>query len=566
MHVIVHPSLHDDQNEFSTSKEKADALNAFFVKQTYLDGADRSPDLSSLSINAEDEFSTLATTPADVFRILSTLPRHKAPGLDSITTYLLRESASGIASSLALLFNRSFSDRRFPDAWKDALVVPVFKRGDRSLLTNYRPIALLSSVGKVCERIVYNKLYHFLSPYLSAQQSGFRKHDSTSLQLLRLVQQWSEALDDSQYVGIVFFDLRKAFDRVWHKGLLAKLHAAGVHGPALEWFKSYLCGRQQRTRVAHAVSAVSPLGAGVPQGAILSPLLFIVYVNDIFESTSASVNLFADDTSSFVSDSSRSRLCVRLQEVVDQLSNWFDKWLLSVNVEKSAILVLRSPRSDPVDLHIELHGSRIPQVSTHRHLGVTLNNSLTWCDHTQAVIKKTAQRIGLLRRYRKRLPPLAIRQVYCSSIRPVLEYASVVWSGIAKACADQLESIQRRAARLISGILPSSHLPHPVILARAGLPTLSSRRHVEQVVFAHKFVHGSLPNHLLDCLGHWTKTKPSRCATLRHATSIRLPRPKKAVLQRSPLYLSLSSWNALSLDLKESPSSTSLRSALNSAT
>ena len=101
--------------------------------------------------------------------------------MDSITTYLLRENASGIASSLAHLFNRSFSDRCFPDAWKDALVVPAFKRGDRSLLTNYCPIALLSSIGKVCERIVY-KLYHFLSPYLSAQQSGFRKHDSTSLQ------------------------------------------------------------------------------------------------------------------------------------------------------------------------------------------------------------------------------------------------------------------------------------------------------------------------------------------------------------------------------------------------
>ena len=103
---------------------------------------------------------------------------------------------------------------------------------------------------------------------------------------------------------------------------------------------------------------------------------------------------------------------------------------------------------------------------------------------------------------------IAIRQVYCSSIRPVLEYASVVWSGIAKACADQLESIQRRAARLISGILLPSHLPHAVILARVGLPTLSSRRHVEQVVFAHNFVHGSLPNHLLDCLGHWTKQNP----------------------------------------------------------
>ena len=144
-------------------------------------------------------------------------------------------------------------------------MVPAFKHGDRSLLTNYRPIALLSSVGKVCERIVYNNLYRFLSPFLSDQQSGFRQQDGTTLQLLRLVQQWSDALNDSQHVGIAFFDLRKAFHSMRHKGLIAKLHAAGVRGPALSWFESYLSDRRQRTRVAGAVSAPESLLAGVPQ-------------------------------------------------------------------------------------------------------------------------------------------------------------------------------------------------------------------------------------------------------------------------------------------------------------
>ena len=125
--------------------------------------------------------------------------------MDGVTTRLLRETAYTIAPSLSALFNRSFFECSCPTQWKEAMVVPVFKRGDRSQLTNYRPIALLSSVGKVCERVVFNQLYHFISPFLSDQQSGFRKKDGTSLQLVRLVQQWSEALDKSKYVGAVFF-------------------------------------------------------------------------------------------------------------------------------------------------------------------------------------------------------------------------------------------------------------------------------------------------------------------------------------------------------------------------
>ena len=127
--------------------------------------------------------------------------------MDGITTRLLRETAYAIAPSLSILFNRSFTECSFPTQWKEALVVPVFKRGDRSQMTNYRPIALLSSVGKVCERVVFNKLYRFIFPFLTDQQSGFRKKDGTSLQLIRLVQQWSEALDKGQHVGAVFFDL-----------------------------------------------------------------------------------------------------------------------------------------------------------------------------------------------------------------------------------------------------------------------------------------------------------------------------------------------------------------------
>ena len=197
----------------------------------------------------------------------------------------------------------------------------------------------------------------------------------------------------------MFFDLRKAFDPLWHKGLLVKLEAAGVQGPALSWFASYLSNRQQRTQVASIVSSPSGLSSGVPQGAILSPLLFIIYVNNIVHATGASVNLFADDTSAFLIDSSPSSHAVRLQESVDSLSQWFDRWLLSVNIQKTAVMVFRSNQQQQIQLSVSYKGEQIPQVRVHKHLGLTFNDSLTWEDHVNTTSAEASQRIGLLRRY-----------------------------------------------------------------------------------------------------------------------------------------------------------------------
>ena len=218
---------------------------------------------------------------------------------------------------MALLFNRSFGEGVVPSEWKEAIVTPVFKKGSKSNPSNYRPISLLPILSKVQERLVFNKLYPFLSDLLSEHQSGFRKGDGTHMQLIRLVQSWSSALDASQYVTTVFFDLKKAFDRVWHRGLLAKLAAVGVSGDALLWFKNYLSNRK-RVSIGRAVSDCADLHTGVPQGAILSPLLFILYINDITSSSTEDINLFADDTSLSIVDKDPSRLAIRVQTAFDR--------------------------------------------------------------------------------------------------------------------------------------------------------------------------------------------------------------------------------------------------------
>ena len=212
---------------------RVNSICAFFAQQTKLADVPLTlPDLSNCYTD-EHVADSLSTSSTEVFDTLVKLKAGKAPGKDSITPELLSKCASGIANSLSLLFNRSFSECRIPSDWKEALVVPIHKGGPRTIPTNYRPIALLSVVSKVLEKIVHRRLSMFLQPVLSCKQSGFRKQDSTEFQLTRLVQHWSTAMDRSQFVGVLFLDIKKAFDRVYLPGLIYKLQSAGVRGNAL---------------------------------------------------------------------------------------------------------------------------------------------------------------------------------------------------------------------------------------------------------------------------------------------------------------------------------------------
>ena len=526
---------------------KANLLNSFFAQQTVLAGATTThPDVTSLQSN-DQYFSTLSCTPADVYQVLHNLKENKAPGHDQLPPRLLRLCAAGISCSLAVLFNRSFQEGCFPASWKVALVVPVFKKGDRSLPGNYRPIALLPILSKVMERIVCNKLSHFLAPWLSPYQSGFKKGDGTVAQLTRLIQHWSEALNNSQYVGIVFFDLKKAFDRVWHAGLLAKLHAAGVRGAAYDWLHSFLSNRRQATVIQGCTSSFETISAGVPQGAILSPLLFSVYVNDIHSCSvfDGNINLFADDTSAYVTSRSSTMLVADLQSTADRIAAWFNRWLLTANQDKTAVMVLRSRRVPAVDLSISLNGKPVQQVYTHRHLGVIFNEFLSWSDHIETIVQRASQRIGLLRRVQHQTSQLILRDIYLACVRPMLEYASVAWAGLSVCDCSRLERCNRSAARLIAHIPVRSQLPHQIILARAGLEQLSLRRSAACTVFAHKFICGSVPDHLSDAFPAWLPAKSATSLTLRNRLSVPLPRAKKMILKHSPLYIALSLWNAL---------------------
>ena len=237
----------------------------------------------------------IATSQAEVEELLRGVDTNKSPGFDSIPNRLLKEAAKELAPSLSSLFNHS-EPEEIPEEWKDASSTPVPKSGDPTQPTNYTPTCLLSTTSKTQEKSVHRLLYKHIPPRLPNQQSGFREKDGTEQQLARLVHTLSTATDNGKHVTACFFDLGKAFDRVWHA---SKLSHYGVQGNALEWFRRYLLGHRQRVQVDGDLTPFLGIPAGVPQGSVLGPLLFLIYTIDLphaCENPGTTCSQFADDT------------------------------------------------------------------------------------------------------------------------------------------------------------------------------------------------------------------------------------------------------------------------------
>ena len=295
------PPLVKDGLVYSDEKDKANILNDFFKDQTLLDDSNAEmPEVTPYPVH--HNLDSIILTPDEVKNILKALPIGKATGPDGLSNRILAALANELSSPLCDFFNQSLYQGDVPDSFKESHVSPVPKGGDQSLPSNYRPISLLSNMEKCLERAVFKYLYsHFRdNDILTSCQSGFIPGDSTVNQLAFLYDTFCQAIDDEKEVRVVFCDVSKAFDRVWHAGLIHKLKAAGITGQLLDWFVSYLENRRQRVVISGVQSDWAYISAGVPQGSILGPLLFLLYINDIVNDIGCNIRLFADDTSLFV--------------------------------------------------------------------------------------------------------------------------------------------------------------------------------------------------------------------------------------------------------------------------
>ena len=282
----------------------------------------------------------------EVFNVIQSL-KNSSPGWDHIPAMVLKQCTHSYIVPLTHIINRSFTDGVFPKELQLARIVPIFKSGDSSQTTNYRPISVLSCFSKIFEKIMYNHLFNFMEQFniIYEYQFGFRHKHSTQQAIITFVQNITESLDSGDIVIGLFLDLKKAFDTVNHEILLKKLCAYGIRGSILQWFTSYLTDRSQYVALDDTLSDVRNVKCGVPQGSILGPLLFIIYMNDICNvSDVLSIILYADDTSLIAKHNNICDLCELLNTELEKLSIWLRSNKLSLNVQKSFYLVFHRAR------------------------------------------------------------------------------------------------------------------------------------------------------------------------------------------------------------------------------
>ena len=308
---------------------------------------------------------------------------------------ILKQLNNEISVILANLFNLSFSTGVFPDILKYSSVLPLFKKGSKLDCGNYRPISLLSNISKLLEKLMYSRFYNFLNVYncISELQFGFRSKHSTSHTLVSITEKIREALDTGHFACGVFIDLQKAFDTVDHDILISKLEHYGARGIAKNWFSSYLQNRKQCVKLNGFESSLSDISYGVPQGSVLGPLLFLMYINDLSVSVKNSmVHHFADDTNLLCINKSLKLLCKKINYDLRGITHWLNANRISLNISKTEFVVFRSPRKIiDFDIKIKVNGQRIYQSSYIKYLGVYLDEHLSWKPHIHELRKKLNQ-------------------------------------------------------------------------------------------------------------------------------------------------------------------------------
>ena len=390
--------------------EKITIFNRFFADQCTLINNNNNT-LPPFEYKVNSKFDNIAFTENEIISIIRSLNHNKAHGWDAISIRMIKICDESIVIPLKLIFESALKFGVYPDKWKKANVIPVHKKESKNLLTNYRPISLLPVCGKIFEKCIYNSLYGYLqsNDILSKSQSGFRKGDSCISQLLAITHEIYSNFDaiPSLETRGVFLDISKAFDRVWHEGLLFKLKSYGINGPPLTLIKSFLSNRFQRVVLNGQTSNWKEVLAGVPQGSILGPLFFLIFINDIPEGIQSNIKIFADDTSIFSVLKDNERDSAILSEDLNLISNWAFKWKMSFNPDpsKQAKEIVFSKKRCVTQLPVLMFNNNvISSTDSHKHLGMILDSKLSFIKHLKEKISKANKGIGIIRRLYNFLP------------------------------------------------------------------------------------------------------------------------------------------------------------------
>ena len=474
------------------AKERAEALNQQFQKAFSEESSCSAEDFTSrtgLSVDEEGQCNTITITEEGVRKLLKALNPAKAPGPDGISPRLLRDLADELAPALTLIFQSSLDSGEVPQDWRTAYVTPIFKKGQHYDPANYRPISLTSVPCKILEHILVSTImtYAESNDILCDEQHGFRRGRSCETQLIGFVDEVSHSLEKGGQIDTIVMDFSKAFDKVSHSLLIHKLKHLGIAGPINRWIASFLSDRKQAVVVEGAISNYVRVESGVPQGSVLGPSLFLLYINDLPSNLASEARLFADDTLCHHPISSTEDQ-ETLQDDIRKLEKWEETWRMSFNPDKCETLTITRKRS-PLPTEYSLHEKPLQPVKKAKYLGVTITQDLRWDTHVTNVTNRANQKLGLLRRTLKVSSIRAKEQAYKALVRPSLEYASAVWDPYNDKEVSKLERVQRRAARwVVRRFRQTSSVSE--MLEQLQWPPLSQRRRCARLALMFKYHQG----------------------------------------------------------------------------
>lgn len=538
---------------------KADLLQTIFTSMFTIDDG-KIPEFTTPPVT-NSSLSSVIFSAALVKRAIRKLRAKSKGGPDGLPPIFLKTCSDQLAAPLAYLYSQCMEFSYLPPDWLRAYITPAFKKGDPSSPLNYRPIALTCTICKIMEVIIKDQLLNYLLRHnlISKHQHGFLSKHSTTTNLLEATHDWIVSFSSCFNVDVVYIDFSRAFDSIVFNKLLAKLVHYGISGNLLKFISAFIHNREQCVVIDNCFSRVTNVLSGVPQGSVLGPVLFLIFINDVTSICigESKLKLFADDVKLYTSYNVSVSNCGNLQQSIDLLSSWANSWQLCINISKCSVLSIHHNSKSFIPHPYYLNGTQLSASSSVSDLGLLVDSRLTFNLHISNILSKASQRVGVFfRGFSSRHPDL-MKKAFLTYIRPSLEFNSNIWNPTKKYLIDKLENIQRRFTKRVPSL---SHLSYLERLSALDLEPLELRRLKFDLIQYYKILHN------LTCI------EPSAYFHLHYPpSSSRNPAPflRKSsnfnqCLQSTFFFRQLDCWNSLPLSVKQLPSLPSFKRRIKS--
>ncbi len=478
--------------------------------------------------------------------VCSSLPKLNAQ--KHLMTRLVFEAREQIARPLYIIFRKSIDSGVLPKEWKEANITPVYKnKGSKHQATNYRPVSLTSVVCKLLEKLIrsaivkHMSLNHLFSDY----QHGFLEGRSCLSNLLTTLEEWTRILEDKGSIDCIYMDFMKAFDSVPHRKLLHKLKGYNITGKVHKWIEGFLIGRRQRVLVNNIPSREERVTSGVPQGSVLGPVLFLIFINDLPDALDVAVRIFADDTKIFQEVNEKEDQLI-LQDNLHKLEEWAERWQMRFHPQKCTVMHIGKDIEEfQYTMKTDGQNVNLKYTTEEKDLGVLTDNLLQFEQHCETAVNKANRILAVIRRSFKYIDKDVMLTLYKSLVRPHLEYGNTIWHPKLKRVIKSLESVQRRATKMVPSL---ANLSYPERLKELNLPTLVYRRRRGDMIQAYKIFHNQY-----DLDKDIFFQTPTDCRTRGHPYKVFKERASSSVRRNFFSHRVVELWNDLPREVVTSP-------------